>query len=222
MASVSIDTPWFNLASIETSGIDGGFDYLLPTPARWGQFKLAMEASYLKEFTQTVPKVGGLPDVTGLVGTDTGQFSGYPRWKAGGLLSWKGEVYSASWSTRMAYHMMEPCGDLFDALDPVALKGVCTHPRNFAEDDPTTPEDDTTLIDPAASENKMATVFYHNLQFARAFPSYNASLTFGINNVLDQDPPISRSNIGVFWYNYDPNHYEAPGQVVYLRTEVRF
>jgi len=117
---------------------------------------------------------------------------------------------------------MEPCGDVFDALDPVATKGVCSDARTFTEDDPTTPEDETTLIDPARSENEMKTVFYHNIQIARQLPSYNASLTFGVNNVLDQDPPVSRSNIGVFWYNYDPNHYEPPGQQVYLSTEVKF
>jgi iron complex outermembrane receptor protein len=218
-----IDTPWFNLAAIETAGVDGGVDYLLPVPAPWGQFKLTLEASYLEKFNQITPHVGGLDDVTGLVGTDGGQFSGYPRWKAGGVLSWKGELWSASWVTRMAYHMMEPCGDAFDALAPVALMGVCSHVRTFEADDPTTPDvDETTVVDPARSENKMDTVFYHNLQIGRDLPGYNASLTFGVNNLLEQDPPISRSNIGVFWYNYDPNHYEPPGRQVYLRTEVKF
>jgi iron complex outermembrane receptor protein len=68
----------------------------------------------------------------------------------------------------------------------------------------------------------MKTVFYHNLQIDRELPSYNASITMGVNNVLNQDPPLSRSNIGIYWYNYDPNQYEVPGRFGYLKVGYRF
>lgn len=216
---VFVDTPWFNLAAVETSGIDAGIDYVLPVPARFGRFKFAVEASYLKQFDSITPQVGGLPNVADLVGTDSGQFSGYPEWKAGSVLSWTGDLYKASWSTRMAYEMTEPCGDFFDALQSVASLGLCSHPVPAVADDPATPADESR---PDMSTNLMKTVFYHNVQISRALPSYDAAITFGVNNVLDQDPPLSRSNIGIFWYNYDPNHYEAPGRFGYLKAEFKF
>jgi iron complex outermembrane recepter protein len=215
-----VDVPWFNLAGVETRGIDGGFDYLLPLPARFGRFKLAMDASYLVQYDTITPGINGPDQVTGNVGTDSGQFSGYPRWKAGGVLSWSSDVYSLNWSTRMAYHMREPCADIFDALDPVSEQtpDKCSDPSPPVADDVTTPDVDETYV----PYNQMKTVFYHDLQFGRELPIYNGVITLGVRNVFDQDPPISRSNIGIFWYNYDPNHYEAPGRFGYLKVGFKF
>jgi len=216
-----VDTPWTNFAGRETSGVDAGINYLLPLPARFGRFKLSLDASYLRKYISITPQGAGAASVSDKVGTVSNQFEGYPEWKAGGVLQWTGNVYSASWSTRMAYKMTEPCGDFFDALQSVASLGLCSHPAYLA-DDPTTPDDESQTVDPANSENVMKTVFYHNVQLTRQLPTYNAEITFGVNNVLDQDPPLSRSNIGIFWYNYDPNHYQPPGPIGYFRVEMKF
>lgn len=223
-----VDTPWTNFSARETSGIDGGINYLLPLPARFGRFKLGVEASYLKEYVSITPQGGGINSTTSKVGTVSGQFEGYPKWKAGAVLEWKGHLYSASWSTRMSYQMREPCSDFFDAVAPVSeiQPDLCSDPSPPIEDDPTTVDDPNTEAvendETYVPYNDMKTVFYHNVQVTRELPGYNADITLGVNNVLDQDPPLSRSNIGIYWYNYDPNQYEPPGPLGYIRVGMKF
>lgn len=205
---VYIDTPYFNYSAVETSGIDGEIDYLVPLPEGFGRVKLGLDASYLKQFDITAPQPGAADQITGVVGTVSGQFAGYPRWKAGSVIEWQREQFKASWSTRMAYEMTEVCID--GRLPTLEQLGLCNNP----DPDPNSDDD--------APENDLPTVFYHHLQLGYALTDYNADLTFGVNNVLDQDPPISRSAISILWYNYDPNHYEAPGRFAYLRTTIKF
>jgi iron complex outermembrane receptor protein len=117
----------------------------------------------------------------------------------------------------MAYKMMENCSDIFDALAPVQAQGVCTDNLQPAGTD-----DPGTALDETVPWHKMDTVFYHDLQIGHELGRQNALLTLGVRNVLDQDPPLSRSNIGVFWYNYDPNQYEPPGRIGYLKIGFKF
>ncbi len=204
-----VDTPYFNLSKVQTSGLDIGLSYVLPVPDVLGLVKLNLDASYLTEFRTVSPRPGQEDEIVSEVGTVDGQFFGYPRWKAGGYLSWKWENLKASWSTRMAYHMVEPCGDLFPTPS-LADMGLCSHPDNVDENGNPAPE------------NRLHTIFYHNLQFGYEFADYDADIAFGINNVLNQDPEISRSLTSLYWYNFDPNHYEVPGRYGYLRVSFRF
>jgi iron complex outermembrane recepter protein len=216
---VYIDTPWFNHSSVRTKGVDGGMEYVLPLPEVLGRFKLSLDASYLQQYDIAAPQPGGRPDqVTGQVGTVGGQFAGYPRWKAGGVLGWSWNRVKASWSTRMAYHLVEQCNDPF--LPTLRDLGVCNRVIEGKSDDPTTPDTDEST--PDVVENKLPTIFYHHLQLGYELTQYNAELTFGVNNILDQDPPISRSLTAVYWYNYDPNHYDVPGRFGYFRVNFRF
>ena len=85
--------------------------------------------------------------------------------------------------------------------------------------------DNVEVVDGAVVEaplNKLDTVFYHNVQVGYDFTPLNASITLGVNNVLDQDPRISRSLTSLYWYNFDPNHYEVPGRFGYLKASYRF
>ena len=203
-----VNTPYFNLSKVQTSGYDIGLDYLLPLPEVLGRFKVNLDTTYLKEYTFISPQPGQPDQVDHNVGKAGGQFAGYPRWKAGGYLNWQYDRYKATWSTRMAYHMTEPCGDLFPAPSLADL-GLCN--RSYIDEDGET-----------VHENKVDTIFYHNVSLGVALSEYNAELLFGINNVLDQDPEISRGLTSLYWYNYDPNHYEAPGRLGYLKVNLSF
>jgi iron complex outermembrane receptor protein len=212
-----VDTPYFNLAKVQTSGIDIAADYLLPLPAFLGRFKLNIDTSYLKEFKDAFPRVGLPDDVNTSVGITEGQFQGFPRWKATGYLSWQLDRLKASWTTRMAYHLTEACGDLFPVPSMKDL-GLCSHPDvldgRFDTDKETTGTE--------TPENRLHTIFYHHVQVGYELTAYNADITLGVNNVLDQDPRISRGLNGILWYNFDPNHYEAPGRFGYVRAGFRF
>jgi iron complex outermembrane receptor protein len=43
----------------------------------------------------------------------------------------------------------------------------------------------------------------------------NLELTFGVNNVLDEDPPVCYS---CSLNGYDPSIYDVPGRFAYLRV----
>jgi iron complex outermembrane receptor protein len=203
-----VNTPYFNLSKVATRGYDIGLDYILPLPETLGRFKINLDSTYLKEYTFMSPQPGQADQVDHYVGKAGGQFAGWPRWKAGGYLNWQYDRVKANWSTRMAYHMVEPCGDLFPAPSLADL-GLCNKLSTDAEGEP-------------LHENKLKTIFYHNVSLGYALTEYNAELMFGINNVLDQDPVISRSLTSLYWYNYDPNHYEAPGRLGYVKVNLTF
>ncbi len=202
-----IDSPWFNFNAIKTSGVDGGVDYLLPLPSVIGRFKLTLDASYLARYDQILPVPGQPAQVVGSVGQES-TFNGWPRWKANGTLTWKLSGFNASWATRMAYQMTELCAD---GLTPTfSSLGLCSNPSHDSAGNDT-------------STNKLKTVFYHNIQVGYDFGGWNNfSFTLGVNNLLDQNPPISYSPIGFFFYNYDPNHYDTPGRFGYARISMKF
>jgi iron complex outermembrane receptor protein len=204
-----IDTPYFNLARVETAGVDLGMSWGLPLPEAAGRFKLALDATYLQKYDYQASE---LDPVVSTVGTVSGQFAGYPRWKAGGYLSWVGDSFKASWATRMAYRMTEPCGDFFPTPSLKDL-GLCSDPDRVEVVD-------GEVVD--APRNQLHTVFYHNVQVGYELAQYGAEITLGVNNVLDQDPQVSRSLTSLYWYNFDPNHYEVPGRYGYLKASYKF
>lgn len=217
---VSVTTPYFNLNKVATRGIDGSIDYLLPFPDSLGRFKINLDATYLMEYTFISPQGPGQPDlVQGFVGQAGGQFQGYPRWKGGGYINWQLDRFKANWTTRMAYHMTEPCGDLFPTPSLQDL-GLCNHITPAVDDDLTTPDVDESR--PEVVENVSRTVFYHNVSLGYDLVNVDADITIGVNNVLDQDPQISRGLTSLYWYNYDPNHYEAPGRLGYIKINYKF
>jgi iron complex outermembrane recepter protein len=203
-----VDTPYFNLGKIETSGVDVEIDYLLPLPETLGRFKWTIGASYLTEYNIYTPQPGQPDQVDGAVGRAV-PFGGWPRVKAGTEILWSRDLWSASWNTRMAYHMMEVCNDFLYQPSFREL-GLCSHPK--------LDEDGNDV-----SENELETLFYHNLRVARELPEWNANIGLGINNVLDQNPPQSYSLIGsYYWFNYDPSNYETPGRFAYLQVGFKF
>jgi iron complex outermembrane recepter protein len=214
-----VDVPFTNLGKIDTAGIDFDVDYILPLPAVVGQFKIRGDASYLQQFDQTYPRAGQSDLVDRRIGKTNGLYNSYPRWKAQTELQWHRELWRASWTSRLAYHLQEPCNDL---LTPSYRElGLCSNPVAPVFDDPATTDVDETQ--PDMSTNKLRSVVYHNLQIGREIPGYNADVTIGVNNVLDQDPPYSFSLIGSrLWFNYDPTAYETPGRFGYVRVSFKF
>ncbi|HUP93022.1 MAG TPA: TonB-dependent receptor [Solimonas sp.] len=201
-----VDTPYLNFNSVKTRGVDGGIDYVLPLSDAFGRFKIALDASYLAQYDKVLPRPGQSDRTEGTVGKND-LLSGWPRWKAGGSIVWKWDQFSASWATRMAYKMNEACQD---PLTPTLSQlGLCSDPKVNEEGDD-------------VSVNKLKTVYYHNVQLEYAFNQYDANVTLGVNNVLDQDPPPSYGFSGYYWYNYDPQHYETPGRFGYMRVGMKF
>jgi iron complex outermembrane receptor protein len=62
----------------------------------------------------------------------------------------------------------------------------------------------------------LGNTFYGDVQlsYTPSFLSERMTLTVGVNNVFNQDPPPCTSCTGP---NYDPTTYDVPGQFGYFR-----
>ena len=78
-----------------------------------------------------------------------------------------------------------------------------------------------TCSNPATSTNILDAITYHDLQLAYRFEDFNdLRLTFGVNNVADEDPPICLS---CSLNGYDASTYDIPGgRFFYLRADIKF
>lgn len=69
-----------------------------------------------------------------------------------------------------------------------------------------------------ADGRKLRSTFYGDIQLGYAFLAKRMTLTVGVNNVFDQDPPACFSCTGP---NYDPTTYDVPGQFGYVRISYK-
>ena len=92
--------------------------------------------------------------------------------------------------------MSEACTDHYagTSLSYTAL-GLCSQPD---------------LTNSRLSRNELATTFYHDLYFGYQI-SRRLSVTAGIDNILNQAPPVSVLQP----LHYDPSIYPAPGRTLY-------
>ncbi|MGQ0432105.1 MAG: TonB-dependent receptor domain-containing protein, partial [Microthrixaceae bacterium] len=209
----------FNFSRLDTAGIDVAFDYVLPIAdwfpgmEQYGVWKVVYDSQYLLKYNRFSPVAGGGEEEDGIISTDKG-FAGdnvggdspLPRYKANFTIEWALSNWKASWSTRFIGKVTEPCDD---GISPsLQSYGVCSNP------DPNTADgiDDST--------NEMKETWYHNIQGIYALPEWNTEFTLGVNNLLDQDPPISQS---AFADSMARTLYEPWGsRQPYLRFKINF
>lgn len=232
---VRIDAVFQNFAKVAVEGVDFNFDWILPLPEAItkhvpGQFQWMLDGAYVTKYDQTVPTTTG-EETVGLVGVEFGGFGGIPRWKINTGLNWRLANWEATWNVRYIHHMWESCDDGLG--DPGAAGGVLENPTPVLSleqyglcSDTNNPSalfgysvaDDGTVTPGKANELKAT--FYNDLQGTYSVPDWNAKLTFGVVNFLDQDPPASRS---AFADSYDKATYDPWGsRTPYMRVHIGF
>ena len=195
-----LNAAFINFARVRTRGVDFVFDYRIPFFKDLGDFKVTYDSQYLIEYDQFLPNADGTDSKAGFAGTSGA--SVLPRYKANLTLDWERGNWEASWQTRFIYHTMEACED---GLTPSLTElGLCSDPN---------------LDDPAQSQNKVETTFYNDFQMGYSYAPWKAKFVFGIDNILDQDPPVSTS---AFANSFHPTLYEIPGVQPYLRFDLSF
>lgn len=228
-----IDATFQNFAKVEIQGVDFNFDWILPLPEvvrQYGNFTWLFDAAYVAKYDQTVPTTTG-EETIGLVGVEFGGSGGIPRWKINTGLSWNLGNFDAVWNVRYIHHLWESCddglqdpglqGNVLENPTPVkSLEeyGLCSDPNNqsplfgysVAEDGTVTP----------GKANELKATIYNDIQAGYNLPQWNSKLSFGVLNLLDQDPPRSSS---AFADSYDKSIYDPWGsRTPYLRLQVNF
>lgn len=225
---VQIDAVFQNFSNVLIEGVDFNFDWVLPLPAQvaeYGQFKWVWDAAYVSKYDQTVPTATG-EETIGLVGVEFGGAGAIPRLKVNTGIEWDRGPWSGSWNLRYIHHLWEPCNDGYQ--DPGAQGAVLENPTPVLSLEEYGLCSDTNNPSPLfgadgttpGKANELPATFYNDVTASYELADYNTRVSFGINNVLDQDPPAARS---AFADSYDKVTHEPWGsRTPYVRLQVNF
>ena len=201
---LSVLNAFQNLPSQDTSGIDFSVNYILPTKsiealASLGKFKLAGNATFLSSYAQTVLGSDGVTLTrTGYVGT-----LALPRWKINPSLQWSNGPFSGSVNTRIIWGTFESCDD---GITPsLSELGLCSDPTHRDVDGNLSPR------------NRVKYAFKTDMQMGYVYKPAKASITLGLENAFDRDPPISYSSSNSF-----ESSYWVPGRLPYISLKKDF
>lgn len=200
-----IDDRITNTGSVETDGLDVGIKYVLPSTGI-GRFGVNWQTTYLRNYTETLTNFGpgaSAPIVTERAGHEYGSAGGYPLFRSNLNLSWALGNWSANWIVRYTSDMSEECNDRTGGALSLTNLGLCSYPN----------EANNKL-----SRNRIGAATYHDAQVNYDFASAGTTVTFGIRNVFDKDPPVSMTASDSF----DTHLYPIPGRFPYLSVQVGF
>lgn len=182
-AIAGFDNTLRNLGELQTSGYDLTLTWIAPAVAL-GQFSMDWLTTKTESFTAR-SKATGLPEPRG-VGVEVND-SGIPEYRSTLRMNWGKDDYAASYSVRYLSALTEECGD-------VAAFAACGNQD--------------------AGTNRLDPRFYHDVRLTWAPQQYgDIQFSVGINNLLDEDPPIC---VSCSLNGYDASLYDLPGQFGYL------
>ena len=188
-----------NIGSVGTSGLDVGASYVLRA-GTLGSFNFNLLGTYTK--TSTVENVPGLGeyDCAGYFGPTCGTPT--PKWR---------HKLRATWSTPWK----------FDVAATWRYMGRTKQEGLSGDELLAAPAD----ARPAAIEDHIGMRSYLDLNVQYPLTK-NLSLSAGINNLLDKDPPIVSTNVtaaaGSANGNTYPQVYDSMGRFIYMNLTARF
>jgi iron complex outermembrane receptor protein len=201
----NIQATEINQGTLLTEGMDFGANYKLETQHD-GDFTFNWATTWVKEFVQTQPNLGNpnAPFITNLTDTETGKpVGGYPKFKSELDAAWAYGDWQVQWRVNYISDLVEHCSDKDDNTpESLTNLGLCKYP-NFQNN---------TL-----SMNKLGATTYHDVQVSYAFTE-NFTVTGGILNVFDKEPPIGHSMSDSF----DMTVYPIPGRFIYGSVGYKF
>jgi len=191
-----ISQPRFNLGRLDTKGVDFGATYRIPQVG-WlpGQFTLGVLGTYLSQYNQTTaPGIPGAQvyHVAGHYYNGTGS---YPRVRGQVTLNWQDGPWNASWRTQ--YIGSETAGSWNPAENQNGESGAMLYAF------------------------RIPTVVYNYAQVSYDVQPINTTLSFGVDNVFDKQPPIFTQSI-VLNADTDVNTYDTIGRFYWARATVKF
>ncbi|NEZ03334.1 TonB-dependent receptor [Wenzhouxiangella sp. XN201] len=195
-----------NIGGTETAGVDWSIDYRFGEQS-WGNLRTIWRGTYTSKFEESVPDFSD-PDapeeVRDLLGTMLpGQPDrSFPKWRSNLDLIWGLGDWEAVWNVQYIHSYTEGCND---GLSPSFVElGLCSNP------------------DPVNPTNKLDSVVYNDFQLSYFFDDWDfadSKFTIGVDNVFDEDPPVSMS---AFANSFDASQHRIPGQFYYARVNFDF
>ncbi|MBE1161885.1 TonB-dependent receptor [Dyella acidiphila] len=180
-----IQLPTVNLGETWAAGIDSTIQYNLAT-ANYGKFNLSLQSTYMQRYdVDTAPGDPSVP-ITHCAGTYCPVYGEFPRWRGLATLNWSEGAWSASWTMRYIGRTQVGSADLSQGYSAdESLPGV-VHP--------------------------IGAYVYHNISGSYAFAKYHTTLSVGIDNLSNKQPPMfyqwgSNSNTDAYTYDLIGRYY---------------
>jgi outer membrane receptor protein involved in Fe transport len=185
-----------NLSSAQTSGVDVNFNYIWPLPQNtWGSLAFSFLGTWLQEFKQTPVPGLGEYDCKGLYGPVCG--TPLPEWRHKARVTWQ-----TPWNTDIALTWRH--------IAKVELDSTSSDPNLNAP---------FAVVDRELGERD-----YLDLAATWAVTK-QLTISGGIDNILDKDPPIVSSSIATPAFgngNTYPQVYDALGRHLFVGFQYRF
>lgn len=191
-----------NIGKITTEGYDFRLYWVGPELG-WGQLSVDWAATIVDSYKAT--------DIFGntfsrTVGVEVND-NAIPEWQSNVRIGWSLNDFNATWTMRYISAVTESCSDFRDDTSlSFANLGLCTNPN---------------LTNNALSTNRLGAVTYHDVQasWVNSLGVDGLTLSAGVNNVFDKDPPICLS---CSLNGYDAATYDLPGKFAYVQATYRF
>jgi len=185
-----------NIGSQGTSGLDVGASYRMRLPHNYGGLDFSMNGTYVRTYTvENLPGTGSY-DCAGLFGATCGTPT--PKWRNKARLTW-----SSPWNFDVSA--------TWRYFDRVKNDMLDSNPQLAGELD-------------TARDDHLASRSYLDLSGVYRF-GRKMSLSVGINNLFDKDPPLASSSSVAGSYgngNTFPQVYDTYGRFVYANLTYRF
>lgn len=191
-----ISQPTVNLGRLDTKGVDFGLDYRIPQFS-WvpGQFTVSAIGTYLSEYTDnTNPALPGA-QVYHVAGHYYNGIGSYPRVRGQVNLNWQDGPWDASW--RVQYIGSETAG----SWNPAEHQNGESGAQLYAF--------------------RVPTIVYNYAQVSYDIQPINTTLSFGVDNVFDKQPPIFTQSITLN-ADTDVSTYDTVGRFYWARATVKF
>lgn len=204
-----------NGGSSKVSGWDVNARYHLPTTAI-GDFTVAATANFIKDDI-FCDAIGECQQTAGT--TTASAFFGTPKHKYNLSVDWNYGAWAATYRMRVIGPIWESCAN--SPINGEIPTGGTTATTGWCSKVFHTNAGGNNLTGNLVTDgqNKLGTTVYSDIQLGYTVSSWNTTFTFGINNLFDKQPPISRTS---FANSYVPNFYDVPGRYIYGRISVRF
>ncbi|QEE24406.1 TonB-dependent receptor [Rhodanobacter glycinis] len=188
-----IALPTVNLGNTSTKGVDSSVQYSFKTE-RYGKFTASLNGTYMARYD--VEPVPGDPSVATVhcAGSFCPAYGEFPRWRALGTLNWSRGDWSATWTLRYVGRTKVGSADLSQGYSADGVIGGVVH--------------------------KIGAYAYNNLSANYKFSKYHTTLSLGVDNIADKQPPMfyqwgSNSNT-------DAYTYDLIGRYYWMRATVSF
>jgi outer membrane receptor protein involved in Fe transport len=188
-----IDLPTVNLGETWASGIDSTVQYSFATD-HYGKFNVSLNSTYMQRYdVDTAPGDTSVP-ITHCAGSYCPVYGEFPRWRGLATLNWSQGPWSASWTIRYIGRTKVGSADLSQgySADEV-INGVVHDIGAYA---------------------------YNNVSASYAFAKYHTTVSVGIDNLSDKQPPMFYQ-----WGsngNTDAYTYDLIGRYYWMRATLSF